>query len=337
MVKVGILGATAYTSLELIKILLRHPSAEISYLGSRRPEQPPISSIFPSLLKSCDLPLGPLENAAVPGGTDFLFSCLPHGVAMELLPRFLRNEIRVVDLSADYRFTSPEEYSRWYGVQHKDLANLPHAVYGLPELYGDLVRKARIVGNPGCYPTGAIIPLAPLLKQGICHCDGIVVDSKSGVSGAGRTLTQATHFPECNESVHAYNIGVHRHTGELLTVLSDVASAPVDPVFVPHLVPMDRGILTTAYVILKKDMDDEGILDVLRLFYDGSPFVRVRTDEPIRTKDVLGTNYCDIGCKVLGRKAVLVSAIDNLVKGASGQAVQNMNLMLGLDETEGLI
>lgn len=337
MIKVGILGATAYTSLELIKILLRHPGAEIAYLGSRRTDPPPIGGIFPSLRKSCDIELSPLEPQTVPGDVEILFGCLPHAVTMEVLPQFLRKGIRVVDLSADYRFASPDEYTRWYGVQHKDPANLPHAVYGLTELYGDLVRRARIVANPGCYPTGAIIPLAPLLKEKICEPAGIVVDSKSGVSGAGRRPTETTHFPECNESVHAYNIGSHRHTGELLAVLSDVAAMPVDLVFVPHLIPMDRGILTTAYVTLSKEMTADELLGTLRRAYEGKPFVRVRTDHPIRTKDVLGTNYCDVGCRVVGRRAVLVSAIDNLVKGASGQAVQNMNLMSGFAETDGLL
>jgi len=337
MINVGILGATAYTSLELIKILLRHPQVQLSYLGSRRADPPPISTIFPSLRGACDLKLSPLDPTAMPGDTEILFACLPHTVTMDVLPRFLRTEIRVVDLSADYRFSSGDEYSRWYGIEHKDPDNLPYAVYGLPELYGDLVRKARIVGNPGCYPTGAIIPLAPFLKEGICESDGIIIDSKSGVSGAGRKPTETTHFPECNESVHAYSIGTHRHTGELISILSDVAATSVEPVFVPHLIPMDRGILTTAYATLKKKTREERLLEVLRRFYDGKPFVRVRADAPIRTKDVLGTNYCDVGCKVVGRKAVLVSAIDNLVKGASGQAVQNMNLMLGLPETEGLL
>ncbi len=337
MLRVGILGATAYTSLELVRILLRHPHAEIAYLGSRRPGSPRMSDFFPSLRGRFDMKLSPLAPEAVPDDVKLLFAALPHSVTMELLPPFLRGAMRVVDLSADYRFTSAEEYSRWYGVEHTDAKNLARTVYGLPELYADRIAGARIVGNPGCYPTGAIIPLAPLVNSGLCERAEIIVDSKSGVSGAGRKIAEAYHFPECNESVHAYSIGVHRHTGEMINVLSELAGAPVDVIFVPHLIPMDRGILTTIYVRLAKGIDEGDLLNTIRDFYEEKPFVRVREDHPIRTKDVLGTNFCDVGCKVVGRKAVLVSAVDNLVKGASGQAVQNMNIMFGFQETEGLI
>jgi N-acetyl-gamma-glutamyl-phosphate reductase len=256
---------------------------------------------------------------------------------MEFIPRCLDAGCKVVDISADYRLRDAATYEKWYGAKHSDTRHLAEAVYGLPELFAEEIKGARLVANPGCYPTGAILGLAPLVSRGLINLEAIIIDAKSGISGAGRTPSPMLHFPECNESVTAYNVGVHRHTPEMNQILSELAEKEVSVTFVPHIVPMDRGILSTIYVHLAKEIHQSEMEELFRDFYKEATFVVLRKDALPATKDVWGTNFCHLALASFGRRAVIISAIDNLIKGASGQAVENMNLMAGLKRTEGLL
>ncbi len=335
MTRIAILGATGYTALELIKILLRHPEAEIVAVTSRQEGQPHIAMIHPSLTGRLDLRLEDLSPAEVTARAECVFSCLPHGASAAVIPYLLDAGSRVVDFSADYRLNDAEVYAQWYGQKHADPQRLGKVVYGLPELFREQIPPARLVANPGCYPTSAILALWPLLKAGLVDPKTIIVDSKSGVSGAGRTLKLTTHYPECNESISAYNVGRHRHTPEIEQILSVAAGATVEVVFSPHLVPMDRGILTTTYSQPTAEVSEEKVLQTIRDFYADEPFVRVVDHFP-GTKDSLGTNFCDITARVVRGRVLTFSCIDNLIKGASGAAVQNFNLMYGYPETTAL-
>ena len=335
MTRIAILGATGYTALELVKILLRHPEAEIVAVTSRQEGNPPIAMIHPSLHGRLDLSLEDIGPNEVASRAQCVFSCLPHGASATVIPRLLDSGCRVVDFSADYRLNSPEVYSEWYGEKHPDPGRLGKVVYGLPELFREQIVGATLVANPGCYPTSAILALAPLLKAKLIEPEGIVVDAKSGVSGAGRTLKLITHYPECNESISAYNVGRHRHTPEIDQVLSSVAGTKVETVFTPHLVPMDRGILATTYSRPAGELTEEKLLAALRGFYADEPFVRVIDHLP-GTKDSAGTNYCDLTARIVRGRVITISCLDNLVKGASGAAVQNFNVMYGYPETTAL-
>lgn len=332
MIRVGILGATGYTALELIKILLRHPEVELTALTSRQEGSPHVAAVHPQLAGRLDLQLEDLTPSQVAARCDCVFSCLPHGASATSVAPLLDAQRRVIDFSADYRLTDPEVYAEWYGQKHADPRHLPEAVYGLPELFGARIPQARLIANPGCYPTSAILPLAPFLHGGWIDPASIVVDAKSGVSGAGRSPTLMTHYPECNESVVAYNVGRHRHTPEINQVLSTVAQRDVQVLFTPHLVPMDRGILSTVYAVPLREVREETLLATLREFYAGKPFVRVVTHLPA-TKDVSGSNFCDITVRLVRGRVIVFCCIDNLVKGASGAAVQNFNLLYGFPET----
>jgi len=333
---VAILGATGYTALELIKILLRHPEVEIVAVTSRQEGQPPIAMIHPSLTGRLDLRLEDLSPAEIAARAECVFSCLPHGASAAVIGPLLEAGRRVIDFSADYRLNSADVYAEWYGQKHVDPDRLGKVPYGLPELFREQIASAGLVANPGCYPTSAILPLAPLLKAGLIEPSTIIVDSKSGVSGAGRTPKLTTHYPECNESVSAYNVGRHRHTPEIEQVLSTVAGRPVEIIFTPHLIPMDRGILTTTYSQPTGNISEEQLMQTLRDFYADEPFVRV-VDHLPGTKDSMNTNYCDITARVVRGRVLTISCLDNLVKGASGAAVQNFNLMFGYAETTGLV
>lgn len=335
MTRIAILGATGYTALELIKILLRHPNAEIVAVTSRQEGQPPISTIHPSLTNRLDLPLEDLSPAEVAARAECVFSCLPHGASAAVIPHLLAAGARVVDFSADYRLNDPEVFAQWYGQKHTDPDRLGKVVYGLPELFREAIPPASLVANPGCYPTTAILALSPLLKAGLVEPTDIIVDSKSGVSGAGRTLKLTTHYPECNESISAYNIGRHRHTPEIDQILSTAAGQPIEVIFTPQLTPMDRGILTTAYSRPVGAVTEEKVMETLREFYADEPFVRV-VDHLPGTKDCANTNFCDITARVVRGRVLTISCIDNLIKGASGAAVQNFNLMFGYPETTSL-
>jgi N-acetyl-gamma-glutamyl-phosphate reductase len=335
MTRIAVLGATGYTALELIKILLRHPQAEIVAVTSRQEGQPPIAMIHPSLSGRLDLRLEDLSPAEVAARAECAFSCLPHGASAAVAVRLLEAGTRVVDFSADYRLDDPQVYAQWYGQAHADPERLGKVVYGLPELFRARIAGARIVANPGCYPTSAILPLFPLLKAGLIEPRDIIIDSKSGVSGAGRTPKLTTHYPECNESVSAYNIGRHRHTPEIEQVLGVAAGSAVEVIFTPQLVPMDRGILTTAYARPAAPIAEEKVLQLLAEFYADEPFVRVVEHLP-GTKDSAYTNYCDITARVVRGRVLTISCLDNLIKGAAGAAVQNFNVMYGYPETTAL-
>lgn len=341
MIKVGILGATGYTALELIKLLLRHPDVEITVATSRQEGSPHVAMVHPSLAGRLDLRLESLGPVEVASQAECVFSCLPHGVVTEWVPHLLRAKVRVIDFSADYRLDTPADYETWYGEKHRDPERLGKVVYGLPELFREAIRGADLVANPGCYPTSAILPLVPLIRLGLIEPEGIIIDSKSGVSGAGRTPKLTTLFPECNESISAYNLGRHRHTPEIEQICGRGTGRKVSVIFTPHLIPMDRGILSTIYAV-PRDQENEGpiteekALQSLRDFYRGEPFVRV-VDHLPGTKDTLGTNFVDITARRVRDRLVIVSCEDNLIKGASGAAVQNMNLLYGFPETTALL
>jgi len=256
---------------------------------------------------------------------------------MDIAPVFLKAGKAVIDLSADYRLDK-DVYKLWYGMEHKDKGNIANAVYGLPELYHDRIKKAKLIANPGCYPTSAILGIAPMLSAKAVDKSSIIIDSKSGVTGAGRKPDLALSFSEVNENLKAYKVNEHQHKPEINKILSQVAGEDVDVVFTPHLIPMNRGILSTIYMKLTRSLDTKGVIDMYRKFYSGRPFVRIYDEGKLpQVRDVVLSNYCDIGLKVTGNTLIAVSCIDNLKKGAAGQAVQNMNIMSGLDETEGLM
>jgi N-acetyl-gamma-glutamyl-phosphate reductase len=335
MTRIAILGATGYTALELIKILLRHPEAEIVAVTSRQEGQPHIAMIHPSLTGRLDLRLEDLSPAEVTARAECVFSCLPHGASASVVPSLLDGGAKVIDFSADYRLNDVNVYNDWYGVKHPDGQRLGHVVYGLPELFRSQIPPSQLVANPGCYPTSAILALFPLLKAGLIDPNSIIIDSKSGVTGAGRTLKLTTHYPECNESISAYNLGRHRHTPEIEQVLGVAAGKKLEVIFSPHLVPMDRGILSTTYSQPTKAVTEEEVLQTLRDFYENEPFVRV-VDHLPGTKDSLNTNFCDVTARVVRGRVLTISCLDNMIKGASGAAVQNFNLLYGYPETTAL-
>jgi N-acetyl-gamma-glutamyl-phosphate reductase len=335
MIRIAVLGATGYAARELLRLLLAHPEAKITALTTRQDDLPHLGDVHPSLRGRLDIRLENLDAAELARRADCVFCCLPHAASAEVIKDLLPAGTRVVDLSADYRLNDPAVYKKWYDHEHPDPARMAETVYGLPELYRDAIPPAQLVANPGCYPSSAILPLAPLLRAGAIAADGIIIDSKSGVSGGGRSPKLGFHFPECNESLSAYGVGSHRHTPEIDQVLSDFGGVATHVVFTPHLVPMDRGILTTAYATPKGKTSAAELLEILRAQYAGEPFVRVVDGLP-GTKDVVGTNFCDLTVRVVRDRVVVVCVVDNLIKGAAGAAVQNFNLMYGFDETTAL-
>ncbi len=336
-VRVAIVGATGYAALESIRWLLRHPAAQITLLCSRRDPQPIVSDIFPELAGRLDLRCEPIHPAVIADRADVALLCLPAGQAMALAPTLLDAGVKVIDFSADYRLKDPDEYEQWYGLKHTDRAHLDEAVYGLPERYREAIRAARLVANPGCYPTGAAIGILPFLAAELVEPHDIIVDSASGISGAGREPKLEHHFPERNENFEAYKVGEHRHMVEIERTLDPlVRRGGAGVIFTPHLVPMERGILSTIYLKPVQPVSVEHAAATLAEAYDREPFVRLRRGMPA-TKDVARTNYCDLTVRVVKSRLVVITAIDNMVKGAAGQAIQNMNLMCGLDETTGLL
>lgn len=336
MIRIAILGATGYTALELLKILHRHPEVSVTALTTRQQDRPHISQIHPSLTGMFDLVCEDLTAEEISERADLVFCALPHTASMEVVPRLLDAGCRVVDLSADYRLNDPGVYEQWYGDVHTDPTRLSTTVYGLPELFEDDIKGADLIANPGCYTSASILALAPLLKSGQIETADLIIDAKSGVSGAGRKPKLGTLFAECNESVTAYGIGDHRHTPEIDQVLSVFTGQKVEVAFNPHLMPMDRGILCSIYAKAVDGTAPKDLLATYRDFYGSQPFVRIVDTIPA-TKNVAHTNFCDISVRVNRGRIVVFSAIDNLIKGASGVAVQNMNLMLGFDQRLGLL
>jgi N-acetyl-gamma-glutamyl-phosphate reductase len=340
MTTIAVLGATGYTAVELLKILLRHPDAKITALTSREDTRP-VGQVHQCLSGRLELSLENLSPKEVAGRAECVFSCLPHTATAKVAPEILENGAKVIDFGADYRLHSATVFKEWYGEEHPDPLRLGKVPYGLPELFRDEIKKNNIIANPGCYPTTAILALTPLLKSGLIESTGIIIDSKSGVSGAGRKPKLNTLYPECNESISAYGVGTHRHTPEIEQVLSSAAASPVNVIFTPHLTPMDRGILSTIYAVPKKKLTQEkltqeDVLNELRSFYRNEPFVKIVEHLPA-SKDVSGTNFVHISARIVKDRVILVSTIDNLIKGASGAAVQNFNLLFGYEETTALL
>jgi len=336
MIRAAILGATGYTARELLGLLLRHPDVEVTTLTTRQETRPHVAEVHPTLRDRLDLTLENLTPKKIAQRADCVFGCLPHAASAAVISELLDAGCRVIDFSADYRLNDPHVYAQWYEVEHPDPERMSRTVYGLPELYRESIRGAPLVANPGCYPTAAILALAPLLKSGAIAPQGIIIDAKSGITGAGRPPKSHLHFPEANENLTPYNVGRHRHTPEIDQVLSTWANVDTNVIFTPHLIPMDRGELVTAYGDTAGDQSTESLLGELNEFYADEPFVRVVEHLP-GTKDVAHTNFCDITARRVGNKAVLVSSIDNLIKGASGAAVQNFNLMYDFPETTALL
>lgn len=334
-ISVGILGATGYTGAELIRILYNHSATRITYCSSRQYNGKKISQVLGFLQGSADFKLEEFNADAIKDRCDVIFSCLPHGLSMGFIADII-DSVKVVDLSADFRLQDKQTYASWY-TEHTCPELLDCASYGLCEIYRDKIKHAPLVANPGCYPTSVLLPLIPLLQESLIDHSGIVIDSKSGVSGAGRGLSLTTHICEAGESFSAYKVGrSHRHIPEMEQELTNAAGTPVTIEFTPHLIPISRGMLSTIYV--NTEHDENRLRDCLGTFYDNSPFVNILQEGFPSTKDVRATNRCIVGLSKNEKtsRAVIVSVIDNLTKGASGQAVQNMNLMFGLDEATGL-
>ncbi len=339
MINVGIAGATGYTGQELISLLARHPMARISALFSTTEEPKPIAELIPEFKNRIDLICTKLNLQALISKCDFIFLALPHTVSMGITPKLLQAKKKVIDLSGDYRIKDIKVYERFYCHKQSDKINLKKAVYGLPELYRAGIKKADLVANPGCYSTAAILALTPIAAFDLADLDSIVIDAKSGVSGAGKKATAELLFCEVNENFMAYKINIHQHIPEINQELSKLAGKKLNVTFVPHLLPLNRGILETIYIKKHPKAKNNGLklLKLYRKFYKKEPFVRILDEGKFpRIKDVAYTNFCDIGIKEEPDKIIIIAAIDNLLKGAAGQAVQNMNIMCGFPEETAL-
>jgi N-acetyl-gamma-glutamyl-phosphate reductase len=340
MLRISIVGGSGYTGSELIRILSGHPEAEITALTSERFVGMRSSEVFPFLRGLNDITFTKFSAEEVSEESDIVFLALPHKEAMAVVPLFLEKGKRVIDLSADYRIKDKDVYKDWYCETHQNPELLEGAVYGLPELHRERIKKASLIANPGCYATSIILGLAPLVKNGLVEAGSIVIDSKSGISGAGRKPEQHFHFPEAYNSVRGYQVVGHRHIPEIEQELGLLAGSSVRISFVPHVVPMARGILSTIFADAAKALSTEKLIALYRDFYQDEVFVRVLDKEKLPdTHSVVGSNFCDIGLEVDTRnnRFIVLSALDNLVKGASGQAVQNMNILCGFREDTGLI
>jgi len=335
MIRVAIIGASGYTGAESINIILRHSEAELTYLSALPEECGAVADVFPQFKGRCGLQIEPLNLDKLAGSADVALCCLPHKVSMEFVPKLLKAGLKVIDFSADYRLRELDVYEKYY-AKHTDAENLKHAAFGLPELFRDRIKGAKLIANPGCYPTGASLAVAPLLKDGLVETGSIIVNSVTGTSGAGNKPSAKFHFPNMNENLFPYGIGNHRHQPEIEQIMSDVAGKEVSVLFQPHVGPYDRGILSTVYCLPAGKVSNEQLMQLYRDFYAGEHFVQVRKDAPA-VKDVAGTNYCHIFVTCVKDRIVSFSAIDNIVKGASGQAIQNMNIIFGLRETLGLV
>jgi N-acetyl-gamma-glutamyl-phosphate reductase len=340
MVDVGILGATGYAGEELIKILLRHPQVRITYLSAKIDKPTPISKIF-GYLKGrleiiCELP----DYKKITSRCQLLFMALPHTVSMEIVPQILDSDLRIIDLSADFRLKNIKTYEKFYKVKHKSPQIIKSAIYGLAELYREKIKQAKLIANPGCYPTAAILGILPALVTEMVEPDFIIIDAKSGFTGAGRNPKPDFIFSEVNENLKAYKINTHQHIPEIEQELSKFCKKNLKINFVPHLIPLNRGILETIYLKKKKDFNLPDIISIYKRFYKKEPFIRVYEENSFpEIKNVVGTNFCDLGfyTETKSEFLIIVVAIDNLLKGASGQAVQNMNIMCGFKETEALL
>ena len=334
--KIGIVGATGYTGSELLRLLIHHPDVTIEFITSESQTGKNVGEIHPHLMDISDMKLESVKNIEN-YEVDLVFLALPHGVSMSFVKEHGLNKFITIDLSGDFRLPSKEIYEKWYKKKHSAEIYFKNAVYGMPELYRDQIRNARLIANPGCYPTSAILPLTPLIKYDYIESKGIVVDAKSGVTGAGAKAKPGTHFPDIFGNFSAYSLVNHRHTPEIESVIHNYTNLQTEVLFTPHLLPIDRGILTTTYSTPKKPMSVELVEELYYSVFEKEHFVRVFDKSP-SLKNVRGSNYCDVHATYDPRtnKIITVSAIDNLMKGAAGQAVQNMNIIFGLIESTGL-
>lgn len=339
MLKVIVCGATGYTGFELIKLLLKHPEVKIVAISAKIDKPEKISDIFGELKGRLDMVCSEMAiSDMIASGAELVFLALPHRVSMEFAPHFLKKGIKVIDLSADFRLKDPAVYEKYYKQAHKCKEYLASSVYGLPELYKDRIKKADLIANPGCYPTASILSLAPLVDKTPKDIEEIIIDAKTGVTGAGRKPDLMFNFSEVAENIWAYKIGVHQHTPEIDQELSALGKQKISVLFVPHVVPMKRGIFTTSYIKSKKKPSVSELVMMYKDFYKDAPFVRIYDEGAlVQTKNVYDSNFCDIGIATAKDRIVIVACIDNLIKGAAGQAVQNMNIVCGFKETLGLL
>ncbi|MBS3775235.1 MAG: N-acetyl-gamma-glutamyl-phosphate reductase [Bacteroidales bacterium] len=336
MKKVAIIGATGYTGSELVRILAFHKQIQIELITSETYQGKKFSDIHPQFQGICDIELSSAEDIGN-YHPDLVFLALPHGVSMEYVKKWKDHPFKIIDLSGDFRLSSPNSYYEWYNIEHSYPEGFKEAVFGLPELYREHIAESALVANPGCFPTGAILGAYPLLKEGLIQPQRIFVDAKTGVTGAGVKPKTVTHFPNVNDNFKAYGLKSHRHTIEIQEILTESSGEKSTVQFTPHLLPVDRGILTSIYAIPAGKISDEEVKALYQRYYIEEPFIRLR-DKPPEIKQVRGTNYTDIAAYFDERTGniLVFTAIDNLVKGAAGQAVQNMNLMLGFEEKEAL-
>lgn len=334
--KVSIVGASGYTGSELARILINHPEVDIVSITSESHKGKRFSDLHGQFSGIIDFELISADDVDI-NNVDVVFLALPHGVSMEFVKRWADEGVKIIDLSGDFRLSSPEVYEDWYKKDHTFPGGFEKAVYGMPELFSDAISSATLVANPGCYPTASILSLAPLFAAGIAIPGGAIIDAKSGATGAGVKASNTTHFSNVNDNFKAYGLGNHRHTVEIQEQLSFLMKKSVILQFTPHLLPVDRGILATSYLSVDKEMDQEKLTSLYKDFYENKPFVRLRNQAP-SIKEVRGSNYADIYpfWDDRTKRAIVITAIDNLVKGAAGQAVHNMNIMLGLNESIGL-
>jgi len=331
MIKVGIVGGSGYTGGEIARLICNHPEMQLVSMTSRRHPGVRVCKVHPSLEGFVEMRF---DETIRGNGLDLVFVSTPYGASMDIIPDLLSSGIKVVDLSGDYRLKDAKAYRRWYGIDHRDVENLEKAAYGIPEIFREEIARADLVANPGCYPTCTILATAPLFAEDIVE-GRIIVDAKSGTSGAGMEPAKFTHHPNCGANIIPYKVGSHRHTPEIQQALEILSKAPVEAVFTPHLVPIVRGILCTCYVRLKTPVDHEGLYSIYRRYYAGRRFVRVNTVPSISS--VVGSNFCEVGFEFAGNgNIVVMGTLDNLTKGGAGQAVQNANIMFGLDESTGL-
>ncbi|NRD78202.1 N-acetyl-gamma-glutamyl-phosphate reductase [Bacillus sp. BRMEA1] len=337
--KAAIIGGTGYGSIELIRLLNRHPYIEVGSVVSNSQAGNDFSSTYPHLSEIMDQPLEAYDANYLTENNDVIFFATPSGVSSRLIPELIEKGGKCIDLSGDFRIKSGGIYEKWYKHTPADEHYLLQAAYGLCEINENQIKNAGLIANPGCYPTATILGLMPIIKTSLIDYESIIIDAKSGVSGAGRGLSLTSHFAEINENIKAYKLGTHQHIPEIEQILTDESGVPITITFTTHLIPMTRGIMCTMHAKLKDSITTKEIQEIYREFYKHKPFVRIRPEGSIpATKEVLGSNYCDIGLHVDARtnRLTIISVIDNLVKGAAGQAIQNLNIMNGWDERAGL-
>lgn len=340
MIRAGVLGGTGYAGIEVVRLLLRHPEVTVTRIVSQSYAGKSIAEVYPNLMGICDIVCSSLDVQDIADHCDVVFTALPHGASKEVIPALYGAGLRVIDLSGDFRYNDVKVYEEWYGEPHSDPELLKEAVYGLCELHREEIKGKRLIGNPGCYTTCSILGLAPLVKAGVVDNRSLIIDAKSGVTGAGRGLNLPNLFCECTETMKAYKIATHRHTSEIEQELSLLAGEDIILSFTPHLAPMKRGILATCYANLKEEKTAEELVELYREFFRDQTFVRIYPAGSLpEVKHIAGSNYVGIGLAVDPRlkRVIVVSCVDNLIKGAAGQAVQNMNLIFDLPEETGLI